>query len=121
MADMISRIRVAISKRVTFVVVKNTKECARVLTKLHQDGYIQTLTIEKDQIKISFNFLNNFISIRDIQLLSTPGFKRYISAASLHSKHSYDQEMYIMTKIGLLNKSEAKAKNIGGIGILTIR
>lgn len=120
-ADMISRIRIAIIKRTTFVRIKNTKDCARILTKLHIDGYIQQLIIEGDFIKIFFNFKNNMISIRDIQLLSKPGFKRYISAQSLHSLHNYDQDIYLMTNIGILNKIEAKAKNIGGIGILTIR
>jgi len=121
LADMISRIRIAIIKRSTFVIVKNTKECAKILTKFYIDGYIENLQIEKDYIKISFNYKNNIISIRDIYLLSTPGLKKYISAKSLQSPHNYDQDIYLMTSIGLLNKTEAIAKNIGGIGVLTIR
>lgn len=121
LADMISRIRVAIIKRATFVSIKNTKECAKILTKLYIDGYIEHLEIEHDFIKIIFNFKYNTISIRDIQLLSKPGFKRYISAKSLQSQHNYDYDVYLMTNIGLLNKAEAIAKNAGGIGILTIR
>jgi ribosomal protein S8 len=120
-ADMISRIRVAIIKRATFVIIKNTKECAKILTKLYIDGYIEHLEIEKDFIKIIFNFKNNTVSIRDIQLLSKPGLKKYISAKSLESPHNYDYDVYLMTNMGLLNKTEAIAKNTGGIGILTIR
>jgi len=121
LADMISRIRVAIIKRATFVIIKNTKECAKILTKLYIDGYIEHLEIEKDFIKIIFNFKNNTVSIRDIQLLSKPGLKKYISAKSLQSPHNYDYDVYLMTNMGLLNKTEAIAKNTGGIGILTIR
>lgn len=123
LADMISRIRVAIIKRATFVKIKNTKECARILTKFYNDGYIQYLELdqEKDEIKIIFNYKNNMISIRDIQLLSKPGLKKYISAKTLNSPHNYNYDIYLMTNIGLLNKAEAMAKNIGGIGILTIR
>jgi small subunit ribosomal protein S8 len=123
LADMISRIRVAIIKRATFVIIKNTKECAKILTKFYHDGYIQSFEInhDKDHIKIVFNYKNNMVSIRDIQLLSKPGLKKYISAESLHSLHNYNYEIYLMTNIGLLNKAEAMAKNIGGIGILTIR
>nr|YP_010576312.1 ribosomal protein S8 [Thecamoeba quadrilineata]UZN43849.1 ribosomal protein S8 [Thecamoeba quadrilineata] len=120
-ADMISRIRVAIIKRATFVIIKNTKECAKILTKLYIDGYIEHLIMEQDYIKIFFNIKNNTISIRDIQLLSKPGLKKYISAKSLQSPHNYDYEVYLMTNKGLLNKTEAIAKNAGGIGILTIR
>jgi ribosomal protein S8 len=121
LADMISRIRVAIIKRATFVIIKNTKECAKILTKLYIDGYIEHLEIEKDFIKIIFNFKNNTVSIRDIQLLSKPGLKKYISAKALQSPHNYDYDVYLMTNMGLLNKTEAIAKNTGGIGILTIR
>ena len=117
LADMISRIRIAIIKRSTFVIVKNTKECAKILTKCYIDGYIENLQREKEERKISVNYKNNIISIRDIHLLSTPGLKKYISAKSLQSPHNYDQDIYLMTSIGLLNKTEAIAKNIGGIGI----
>jgi len=120
-ADMIARMKVAMIKRVTFVNIKNTKECAKILTKFYQDGYIQNFLLESDYIKVFFNFKNNMISIRDIKLLSTPGCKRYISVAALSSRHNLDYDVYLMTKKGLLNKTEAIALNIGGIGILTIR
>jgi len=121
LADMISRIRVAIIKRATFVIVKNTKECAKILTKLYIDGYIRHLDSNSESIKIIFNYKNNMISLRDFQLVSKPGYKKYISVKNLRSRHNYDYDMYIMTNIGLLNKKEAIAENKGGIGILTIR
>jgi len=121
LADMISRIRIAIIKRATFVIVKNTKDCAKILTKFYIDGYVQSLEVNDEYIKIYFNFKNNTMGIRDIQLVSKPGFKKYISVASLSSKHNYDHDMYILTNVGLLNKIEAIAQNIGGIAILTIR
>jgi len=77
--------------------------------------------VHQEYIKIIFNFKNNTLGIRDIQLVSKPGFKRYISVASLSSKHNYDHDMYILTNIGLLNKIEAIAENKGGIAVLTIR
>lgn len=120
-ADMISRIRVAIIKRATFVKIKNTKECAKILTKFYHDGYIRHLDVEGDQLIVTFNFKNNMVSIRDIKLLSKPGLKKYISAKSLHSLHNYDSDIYLITSLGLLNKVEAMAQNIGGIGVLTIR
>ena len=121
LADMISRIRVAIIKRATFVIVKNTKDCAKILTKFYIDGYIQNLEVNGDTIKVIFNYKNNMVSLRDIQIVSKPGMKRYISSKSLRSVHNYDYEMYIMTNIGLLNKKEAIAQNKGGIALLTIR
>lgn len=121
LADMISRIRVAIIKRATFVIVKNTKENSKILTKFYIDGYVQSLDVHKEYIKIIFNFKNNTTGIRDIQLIYKPGFKKYISVNYLASKHNYDSDMYILTNVGLLNKIEAIAQNRGGIGVLTIR
>jgi len=121
LADMISRIRVAIIKRASFVFIHNTKECLKILTKMHFDGYFTHIEIESDQIKIIFNYKHNMIAIRDIKMLSTPGLKKYISAAEVRARHNYFYDMYIETNIGLLNKAEAIAKNKGGIAVLSIR
>jgi ribosomal protein S8 len=121
LADLISRIRVAIIKRATFVIIKNTKECLKILTKLHIDGYILNMEIEKDFIIIYFNFKDNLNSIRDIKIISTPGLKKTFSVKFLRSKHNYYYEIYLMTHLGLLNKSEAIALNIGGTALLSIR
>jgi len=121
LADMISRIRVAIIKRATFVIIKNTKECLKILTKLHIDGYILNLEIEKDFIKIYFNFMDNSNSIRDIKIISTPGLKRHFSVKFLRSRHNYYYEVYLLTHLGLLNKAEAINLNTGGIALMSIR
>lgn len=120
LADMISRIRVAIIKRTTFVIIKNTKECLKILTKLHIDGYIN-LEVEKDFITVYFNFSDNFNNIRDINIISTPGLKRHFSVKFLNSRYNYYYEVYLLTHLGLLNKAEAIALNIGGIALLSIR
>lgn len=121
LADMISRIRVAINKRSTFVIIKNTKECLKILTKLHIDGYILNLEVEKDFITVYFNFSDNLNSIRDIKMLSTPGLKKYFSVKFLRSRHNYYYEVYLMTHLGLLNRAEAITLNIGGIALMSIR
>lgn len=121
LADMISRIRVAIRKRASFVVIAYNKECARIITKMHIDGYISHFTVHDREIKLFFKFQHNMVVIRDLKILSTPGLKQYISAARLkqHQCHFYD--VYVMTNIGLLNRIEAIAANKGGIAVLSIR
>jgi ribosomal protein S8 len=121
LADMISRIRVAILKRSTFVVIKNTKECLQILTKMHIDGYILNLEVDKEHITVFFNFKDNSNSIRDIKILSTPGLKKHFSAKFLRSYHQYYYEVYLMTNVGLLNKAEAIAMRKGGTALLSIR
>lgn len=122
LADMISRIRVAIKKRASFVIIAYNKECALILNKMYIDGYITSVVPENDrEIKIMFNLKYNMAAIRDIKMISTPGNKKYISAKELarHEIHIY--EMYIMTNIGLLNRAEAISLNKGGIALMTIR
>jgi len=121
LADMISRIRVAIKKRASFVIIAYNKECARILTKMHIDGYISHLTINDREIKIIFNYKHNMVAIRELKILSTPGLKQYISAARLKEHQCHFYEIYIMTNIGLLNRAEAIAANKGGIALLSIR
>jgi ribosomal protein S8 len=122
LADMISRIRVAMKKRASFVIIANTKECARILTKMHADGYISQLTIINERtIKIILNYKHNMVAIRELKILSTPGLKHYISAEKLRDHQSHYYDIYLMTNIGLLNRAEAIAKNKGGIALLSIR
>jgi len=121
LSDMISRIRVAIKKRSSLVVIAYNKECARILTKMHEDGYISHLIIKDREIQISLNYKNNMVAIRDLKMLSTPGLKVYISAAKLKDPQCHYYEVYIMTNVGLLNRAEAIATNKGGIALLSLR
>jgi len=120
-SDMISRIRVAIKKRSSIVMIANNKECSRILTKMHDDGYISHLTVKDREIQIVLNYKNNMVAIRDLKMLSTPGLKIYMSAARLKEHQCHFYEIYIMTNIGLLNRAEAIALNKGGIALLSIR
>lgn len=121
LADMIARINVAKRRRLWHVTVRYTDECAKIATKLLLDGYLRNLEIlDKKKMRIHFYYHYNTNGIREIRLISSPGFKRYFSIRDLKSKYFTFSNVYLWTPVGLLDIKEAIAKNKGGYAILSV-
>ena len=121
-ADMIARINVAHRRRLWSVKVRYTDECAKLATKFLLDGYIRSFEIlDSKSMRIHFYYHYNVNGLREIRLISSPGFKRYLTTKDLRSKYFTFANVYFWTTAGLLDLKEAIAKNKGGYAILSIR
>jgi ribosomal protein S8 len=122
LADMIARINVAHRRRLWSVNVRYTEECVKIVTKLLLDGYIRSFDIlDSKTMRIHFYYHYNVNGLRELRLISSPGFKRYLSVQELRSKYFTFSNVYLWTPAGLLDLKEAIAKNKGGYAILSVR
>jgi ribosomal protein S8 len=121
LADMIARINVAKRRRLWHVNVRYTEECAKIATKLLLDGYLRNFEIlDNKTMRIHFYYHYNTNGLRELRLISSPGFKRYFKIRDLKSKYFTFANVYLWTNAGLLDLKEAIAKNQGGYAILSV-
>ena len=121
LADMIARINVAKRRRLWYVDVRFTEECAKIATKLLLDGYLRNFEIlDQKKMRIHFYYHYNTNGIRELRLISSPGFKRFLSIRDLKSKYFTFTNVYLWTQAGLLDLKEAIAHNKGGYAILSV-
>lgn len=122
LADMIARINVAHRRRLWSVDIRYTEECVKIVNKLLLDGYIRSFDIlNSKKMRIHFYYHYNTNGLREIRLISSPGFKRYLSVQELKSRYFTFANVYFWTPAGLLDLKEAIAKNKGGYAILSVR
>jgi small subunit ribosomal protein S8 len=120
---MISIIKVGCNARHLNVIVQNSKLCLNVLTVLYKLGYIRGYIIkDKKNVVVLLKYINNKPTIRNINVISTPGRRKYIDYKTLQSElKKKDNGFFILsTSKGIITDEESLMFNIGGEVLLKI-
>ncbi len=114
-ADMITRIRNAISAGHDRVEFPASKLKANVCKVLKDEGYIRSFKIiAKSKSDINIKVLLKEDAIVGIQRFSKPGLRQYRGYNNLPRVLSGLGTSIISTSCGVMSSREAKSKNVGG-------
>ena len=96
---------------------KKKKLCSQLLNVLWDEGYIlgyKTSNLDSNQFEIFLKYNQNIPSIINIQSISKPGKRVYLSAKQLWKIDSNMGLVIVSTSFGVLPIDECKRLNIGG-------
>jgi small subunit ribosomal protein S8 len=117
-ADMLTRIRNAVSARHDSVVVPHSKEKVEIAKILKNEGYITDFIIDGDlkkNIIITLKYgKHDEKVISGLKRISKPGLRVYAQADKLPRVLNGLGIAIISTSQGLMTDKEAKQKHIGG-------
>lgn len=117
LSNMISIIKVGCIAKHPTVTAQNSKICVNVLSVMYKLGYIRGFIIEdKKTIRILLKYINNKPTIRNINVISTPGRRVYMSCAKIVklSDKSNSGSYIISTSKGIITNLESSMFSIGG-------
>ena len=100
-----------------FITHKKQKLCIKFLNVLWDEGYIlgyKTSNLNSNQFEIFLKYNQNAPSIINIQSISKPGKRVYLSAKQLWKIDSNMGLVIVSTSSGVLPIDECKRLNIGG-------
>jgi len=120
---MISIIKVGCNARHLNVDIQNSKLCANILAVLYRLGYIRGYVIrDKKTITVLLKYINNKPVIRSVNVISTPGRRKYIDCKTLESElRKKDNGFFILsTSKGIITDEESVMLNVGGEVLLKI-
>jgi small subunit ribosomal protein S8 len=120
---MISIIKVGSTAKHLDVTVQNSKLCINILSVLYRLGYIRGFTVKsKKFIKIFLKYADNKPTIRNINVISTPGRRIYSGYKGLEIdlKKKGSGFYIISTSKGLLTDEESVMFGNGGEVLLKI-
>ena len=117
-ADMLTRIRNAVSAKHETVVIPASKQKVEIAKILKSEGYITDYSVEGDikkNITITLKYGNNKSkAITGIKRISKPGLRVYSEADKLPRVLNGLGIAIISTSQGMMTDKEARAKHIGG-------
>lgn len=117
-ADMLTRIRNAISAGKNEVRLPSSKTKLAIAKQLKTSGYLTDVTTEKgsprDTIVITIFEPGSNPSITEIERVSTPGRRVYSSAKEIPFVKSGRGTMLISTSKGIMTDVEARRNRLGG-------
>lgn len=117
-ADMLTRIRNAVSVRKHEVVLPHSKIKQAVAELLKESGFVDSVSVNDASIgkslRIVINDENAGSRITEIKRLSTPGRRHYVAAKEIPVVKRGRGLVIISTSRGLMTGSEAKKLGVGG-------
>ncbi len=117
-ADMLTRIRNAISAGKNEVRLPSSKVKLSVANQLQKSGYLYKVSSEdgkpRDTIVITISADGEITAITEINRVSTPGRRVYSSAKEIPFVKSGRGVMLISTSRGVLTDVEARKQRLGG-------
>lgn len=117
-ADMLSRIRNAISARQSEVDMPHSKLKADVASILVKNGFLVSATEAKDgELKLLHIVINDDQAnpkITEIHRLSRPGRRHYVNARGIPAVRRGRGLVVISTSKGVMSGADAKTKKLGG-------
>lgn len=118
-ADMLSRIRNAISVGKSEVSMPHSGVKERVAKILSQNGFIKEVGTDKDalgrkQLVITINTEDTPAQITEIERLSKPGRRLYVKSDDIPMVRRGRGIVVISTSKGMMTGQEAKTKRLGG-------
>ncbi len=117
-ADLITRIRNAIMVGKNEIVVPTSKLKVAVLEGLKSAGFIDSFKIEaakpRDFIKVTIVKSGEIAKINEIEKVSKPGRRVYVSADEIPTIKSGRGIVLISTNKGVMTGKDAKKNRLGG-------
>ena len=117
-ADMLTRIRNAISARHETVEVSVSNEKLAIAEILLNEGYISAFEVvpcgKFKNIKITLKYYNNESVISGLKRISKPGLRIYSSCEKLPKVISGLGIAIVSTNKGILTDKQAREKGVGG-------
>ena len=118
-ADMITRIRNAQLRKLSTVLIPNSKFRTRILDVLKEEGYISDykfLTDKKNKgsLLVDLKYSNGQPVIKEISRVSKPGRRIYTRAESIPKIKNGLGIVIVSTSMGIMSDNDARSKNIGG-------
>ena len=119
-ADMITRIRNAQLRKLSTVIIPNSKFRAKILDVLKDEGYIADYkfsSIKENDNKfllVNLKYNNGIPVIREIARVSRPGRRIYTKAESIPKVLNGLGIAIVSTSKGIMSDNDARSKNIGG-------
>ncbi len=118
-ADMIARIRNAQLRKLSTVIIPNSKFRAKILEVLKTEGFISDYKLSagdknKNTIKVDLKYNDGVPVIREISRVSKPGRRVYTKATSIPKIQNGLGIAIVSTSMGIMTDNDARSKNIGG-------
>jgi small subunit ribosomal protein S8 len=117
-ADMLTRIRNAIGVRKREVSMPHSKVKEAVASLLKQSGFVHDVSVSGDKIDkiltIVINAEHENARITEINRMSKPGRRYYVSAADIPVVKRGRGVVIVSTSKGMMTGRDAKAAGIGG-------
>ena len=118
-ADMITRIRNAQLRKLSTVVIPNSKFRTRILDVLKEEGYISDYKVSDNENKnkillVDLKYHNGVPVIKEISRISKPGRRIYTKAESIPKIQNGLGIAIVSTSMGIMSDNNARLKNIGG-------
>lgn len=117
-ADLLTRIRNAISASKNEILVPTSKLKTQVIEVLAKNGYIADYEViegsPRGMLKVTINEAGTNAKINEISKVSKPGRRVYSSADDLPTIKSGRGMIIVSTSKGLMTGREAKKNRLGG-------
>jgi small subunit ribosomal protein S8 len=113
-ADVLTRIRNAVSANKEEVVVPNVKMVLEILKVLSNNNYIESYSVEESGelvVKLRVNGGYRFSTLRRV---SKPGVRRYISLNNIRPVKGGRGVLILSTSKGVVSGAEAQKLKVGG-------
>ncbi len=118
-ADMLTRIRNAITARKAKVIMPASKMKARIAEVLREEGFVGAISSEEDgkqgllSIELRYDN-NNHNAIQGIRRVSKPGQRTYARHTGLPRVRSGLGVAILTTSKGIMTEREARKQGLGG-------
>ena len=117
-ADLLTRIRNAISVNRNEILVPTSKLKVKVVEVLNKNGYLAGFEViegtPRGMLKVTINEAGKNAKINEIEKVSKPGRRVYSSADELPTVKSGRGMVIVSTSKGLMTGREAKKEGLGG-------
>ncbi len=118
-ADMLTRIRTAITSRKTKVEMPSSKLKARLAEMLKSEGFISNFAVVDDQrgpqlvVELRYG-RENRNAILGLRRISKPGQRRYVKSDAIPRVRSGLGVAILSTSRGMMTDREARKQGVGG-------
>lgn len=117
-ADMLTRIRNAITAKHSEANVSLSKEKLSIAQILKEEGYVSAVNVVDNgkfkDINIVLKYINGENAIKGIKRISKPGLRVYVGKDNLPKVISGLGISIISTNKGIMTNKKAQSQNIGG-------
>jgi len=103
-SDLISRIKIGLLSKKSYVIVKNTKMSFKILRILYHDGWIANFKVLKNnpyEIQVYLKYYNNISIIKNIKKISKSSRKVYLTAKEIRSHYKRSYIIFSSSQLGL--------------------
>ena len=123
--DMLTRIRNAQERGKSKVSTPHSRLRENVLNVLQGEGFIRGFAVvqlgnNKAEIEVELKYFDGAPVIRELQRVSKPGRRVYVSVGSLPTVYNGLGISILSTPKGVMSDADARAQNVGGEVLCTV-